>query len=898
MAQAKTSFLAFNRGLVSPLALARMDVKRLALSAEEMTNWIPRVLGSMMLRPGTGYLGSTRSDAAARFLPFVFSTSDKALIELTDSAMRVWVDDQAITRSAVSTAVVNGTFDSNLSSWTNADESGATSSWQAGGYMGLVGNGTAFAIRRQQVTVAAADKNVEHALHIIINRGPVILRVGSTSGGDEYISETGLGVGAHSLAFTPTGDFYVEFKSSAKRLMLVDSCVVESAGDMVVETPWVAVSLASIRYDQSADVVFVACEDYQQRRIERRGTRSWSVVRYQAMDGPFRTENVSTVTLTPSALSGNITVAASAPVFRASHALSATNDGAIFSITSNGQNVSATITAGDQFTSAIRVTGVDASRVFTLSVDEDAVGAATFTLQRSLVSDAGPWSDVLSRTADTTETYDDTLDNQIAWYRIGVKTGDYVSGTHTVQLAYTVGAITGVIRITTYTSPTAVGAEVITDLGGLTASDVWAEGSWSEYRGFPTAVAFHEGRLAWAGQNGVWLSVSDAFDSFDAEVEGDSAPIARTIGSGPVDRINWMLSLQRLILGAEGAEFSCRSSSLDEPLTPTNFNIKDASTQGSSAVSAIKVDKAGIYVQRGGTRMFNIAMGDDYEYGSTQLSAIVPEIGQPRITRIAMQRQPDTRVHFVRSDGTVALLVFDKIENVTCWLEIETASGDAIEDVVVLPGDSGQVEDQVYYVVRRTVSGSTKRYLERWALEADCQGGTLNRQMDAFTRYTGASSTTITGLSHLEGRTVAVWGGGAYLGTHTVSGGQVTGLSTAVTSAISGLPYTARWKSAKVAFATALGIPLNAHKILQGLGLVLYNTHATGLRYGPSFDTLQDLPGIENGKTVGANDIRAAYDEEPFTFPGEWSSDSRLCLQATAPKPCTILAATVDGEVH
>lgn len=896
MAASKAVFLAFNRGLVSPLALARMDVKRLALSAEEMTNWVPRVLGSMMLRPGLEYVGSSKSDAAARYLPFVFSTSDKALLEFTDSTMRVWIDDALVTRPSVTSAVSNGNFDSNLTGWTDNDEVGGASDWVAGGYMGLTGNGTAAAIRDQQVTVPAASQNVEHALKIVVQRGPVILRVGSTSGGDEYISEATLLTGTHSLAFTPTGSsFYIRFLSRLKRQVLVDSCNVESAGAMEVAAPWVTADLGKIRahwdISQSADVVFVACEGYCQRRIERRSTRSWSVVKYEPNDGPFMAENTGAVTIAPSGLSGNITLTASAALFKS------TNVGGLYSITSQGQTVTQTATAQNTFTNAIRVTGVDATRVFSITVTGLSGTGSTVTLQRSLESDTGPWSDAAAGyTTDQSITFDDGLDNQIAWYRIGVKTGGYSAGTIVMTLTYTVGSIRGVVRVTAFATTTSVSAEVLTELGGTSATDQWAEGSWSDRRGWPTCVALVEGRLAWAGKNGVWLSVSDAFDSFNPDTEGDSGPINRTIGSGPVDRINFLLPLQRLILGAEGAEFSCKSSSLDEPLTATNFNIKDASTQGSAAVPAIKLDKRGIFVQRGGTRVFDLSFGDDYEYGATHLSALTPEIGQPSITRVAIQRQPDTRVHFVRSDGTAALLIYDKVENVTCWCEVETASGDAIEDVAIVPGDAGTNEDQVYYHMRRTVNGSTKRYLEKWALESECQGGTLNKQLDSFTLYSGSAASTIS-VAHLEGRTVAVWGDGVYLGTYTVSGGQIT-VSQAVSQAVIGLVYTARWKSAKPAFATAFGIPLNAHKIIKELGVVLYNTHATGLRYGPSFDHLQDLPGIEEGKPVGENDVRSSYDHEPFTFPGEWSTDSRLCLQAIAPKPCTILAATCDGEVN
>ena len=40
-------------------------------------------------------------------------------------------------------------------------------------------------------------------------------------------------------------------------------------------------------------------------------------------------------------------------------------------------------------------------------------------------------------------------------------------------------------------------------------------------------------------------------------------------------------------------------------------------------------------------------------WGLVTMPAIVPRIGYPGIVRAAVQRQPDTRIHFVRSDGTV-----------------------------------------------------------------------------------------------------------------------------------------------------------------------------------------------------------------------------------------------------
>jgi hypothetical protein len=199
----------------------------------------------------------------------------------------------------------------------------------------------------------------------------------------------------------------------------------------------------------------------------------------------------------------------------------------------------------------------------------------------------GAWQDVVTYTTPGGGVFNDGLDNQIIYYRIGVKVGAYTSGTVIMTLNYTIGSLSGVARVTDFTSTTVVNAEVLIDFGGTTGTSAWAEGSWSDYRGWPSAVGFHEGRLWWAGKSGVWGSVSDAYTTFNPDTVGDSGPIIRTIASGPVDKINWIVSSQRLVIGAQAAEYVARSSSLDEPLTPTQFTVKVTSAQGSASVTLL-----------------------------------------------------------------------------------------------------------------------------------------------------------------------------------------------------------------------------------------------------------------------------------------------------------------------
>jgi hypothetical protein len=130
------------------------------------------------------------------------------------------------------------------------------------------------------------------------------------------------------------------------------------------------------------------------------------------------------------------------------------------------------------------------------------------------------------------KTLNDGLDNQIVWYRVGVKVGNYAAGNIVHSLSYTVGSIDGYVRIT--------GLHLQHDrLGGGAdrprrnrATDDWAEGEWSDRRGWPSAVSLFEGRDWWAGKQGIWGSVSDGFESFDESVEGDSGAINRDVGAG------------------------------------------------------------------------------------------------------------------------------------------------------------------------------------------------------------------------------------------------------------------------------------------------------------------------------------------------------------------------------
>lgn len=106
-----------------------------------------------------------------------------------------------------------------------------------------------------------------------------------------------------------TGDQYMRFYRNRGQ--------VESAPNTPYElaTPWPSSVLRELKYVQSYDRLYVFHKDYQPRVITRTSDTSWSINTLTFVDGPFLPVNATAVTLTPSATTGSITVTASASTF-------------------------------------------------------------------------------------------------------------------------------------------------------------------------------------------------------------------------------------------------------------------------------------------------------------------------------------------------------------------------------------------------------------------------------------------------------------------------------------------------------------------------------------------------------------------------------------------------------
>lgn len=769
-----------NRGEVSKIALARVDVERMRLSAECQLNWLPTVVGSMSLRPGLQMVGEVRADSPALLLPFVYSKFDTALLELTPNVMRMRVNDVLISRVSVGTLVSDPGM-VGTGAWTSSNTTAGASVTVSAGLMRLTAGPIGSVAQAQQVmAVAPADYGVVHGLRLSVLNGPVTLRLGSSAGLADLIEQTVLDTGTHSLAFTPTTPTVtLQIESTDAREKSLSGCSIESAGTLELPTPWAEADLDSVRIDQSGDIIFVTAYGIQQYKIERRGTTSWSIVTYRSNNGPFGSGLVGGVNLTPGAYTGNGLLNSDRPYFAPDIV------GALFLLFTAGQTNQVQLGAANAFSAPVRVTGVGTkARDYSWTVGGTFVG--TLTLQRSFdgpdsgftdvatISGAGTVTSATGSLASGTQP-SPLLDNVIAWERIGFKAGSYTSGSCTVSSNYPGGGGWGICRVLSWVSPTQVAMEVLEAFSSLSATKTWAVNDWSPLSGWPSSLGFHDGRLHFAGGDKYWGSQSDNYTGFaqqdsQGDALGDSGAIIETFGAGAVDSVNWLLSLTRLLAGRDQQVSSIRASSLEEVLTPTNVSAKDCSTHGSARLPALKIDKEGIFVEQDGRRVYLLAFdAQKGDYSPHDLTRLNLDIGKVGFSGSAVARQPDTVCIFPRRDGQVANLLYEPEDDVACWYRMQTMGW--IERACAMPSAAG-IETSQYFVVRRIVNGVTRRFIEKLAPRDNCVGGSLNQLADSHVVYQGAPASSIT-LAHLPNTKVAIWADGADRGTATTDAGGV-----------------------------------------------------------------------------------------------------------------------------
>src|SRR3990167_7879171 len=166
MSTYKRTINKFNRGEVDERFLARDDVERVVDTCAQLENMMPIRLGPAQYRPGTQFLGSAYVAASTFEMEFLAPNNNSLLLEFFQTTanpsvdgFRIWKDGALVAVTGTTNTIANGSFTSNITSWTNTSDAGGVIAWDASGAISIHGDGAdKHGAAYQTLTTTAAAK--------------------------------------------------------------------------------------------------------------------------------------------------------------------------------------------------------------------------------------------------------------------------------------------------------------------------------------------------------------------------------------------------------------------------------------------------------------------------------------------------------------------------------------------------------------------------------------------------------------------------------------------------------------------------------------------------------------------------------------------------------------------
>jgi hypothetical protein len=463
----------------------------------------------------------------------------------------------------------------------------------------------------------------------------------------------------------------------------------------------------------------------------------------------------------------------------------------------------------------------------------------------------------------------------------------------------------GKAKITSRSSTTVVVCTITTAFTNTTSTAAFNLGAFSDTTGHPSCVSFFEQRLVFAGTldepQTLFFSKAGDYENMTTGTNADDAMVY-TIASNQVNAIRYMKAVRTLVVGTTGGEFTVSADGTDASITPTNITIKKQSSFGSANVDAIPAGNAILFLQKAKRKIRELQYNFDSDgYQAPDLTILNETVTDTGINEMSYQQEPGSNIWCVRDDGVLACLTYQRSENVIAWTRHifggEFDSGNAVcESVASISGTL--TEDEVWVIVKRTINGATKRYVECFSdFDFDETDANDFKFLDSHLSYSGSATTTLSGLSHLEGQTVSILADGAAHANKTVSSGAIT-LDRSVTKACVGLSYDSILQTMRIEGGAAEGTSQGKTKRISKVVLRLFET--VGVKVGPSLTNLETIP-FRTTSSLLSNPVDTLLSgDKEIEFNDDYNSDGFIFIKQDQPLPCSILAiyptlVTSDG---
>jgi hypothetical protein len=451
----------------------------------------------------------------------------------------------------------------------------------------------------------------------------------------------------------------------------------------------------------------------------------------------------------------------------------------------------------------------------------------------------------------------------------------------------------GHYKITSITSNLVAVATSIVAPSSSSSDTDFALGSFSDTTGHPSCVTFFEQRLVFAATlsqpQTIFFSKSGDYENMDDNYHGtvaDDDAIIYTIASNQVNAIRFMTATRTLIIGTAGGEFAVSGGGTDIAITPTNILIKKQSNNGAANVDALAVGNATLFLQRAKRKLRELAYNFDVDgYVAPDLTILAEHISEGGFKQLSYQQEPNQIIWCVRNDGQLVGLTYQREQQVVAWHRHIFGGNAVCESVATIPTDDS--EYQTWVINKRTIDGSTKRYIEYLHnYDFDETDDTSFNFLDSQLEYDGSPATTISGLSHLEGEEVSILADGATHPNKTVSSGQIT-LDRSASKVKVGLPYTSLLQTMRIDAGAQNGTSQSKTKRIYEITARLYES--IGIEVGPDLNNMERIPFRSSADEMDQG-INVFTGDKEIEFRGNYETDGFIFVRQTQPLPLTILS--------
>lgn len=231
----------------------------------------------------------------------------------------------------------------------------------------------------------------------------------------------------------------------------------------------------------------------------------------------------------------------------------------------------------------------------------------------------------------------------------------------------------------------------------------WWESVFSDKRGWPISVSFHQNRLIFGGTmllpNNIWMSKVGEYTNFDVGSGLDDEAIFTTLLSAQHHQISTIVSSDTLQILTSVGEWAISNS----PLTPSNVDIKQHTSVGSVISRYLppqQIEGATVFISKSGLDIRELDLDTlNNKYNATDLCVFSKHLMKNPVS-VAYNKMRH-QLYVVMADGYIAVLNKYINTEIAAWGKYTT---DGLFKYVAV------VDDETYVVVKR---GNTS-YLEKF----------------------------------------------------------------------------------------------------------------------------------------------------------------------------------------